>query len=134
MITLKLASHTLKCHIRVVTSKNISRRLAGPCTTLIALPWRLLTFSSVSWRRLTAPRLFRPMDQTSISRGFLAALYSSAAKQQYFVPIPDIVKRELEQLRAANTAKDAEILAKDREILALKARLAKYEDLDNNNN
>ena len=53
---------------------------------------------------------------------------------QYFVPIPDIVKRELEQLRAANTAKDAEILAKDREILALKARLAKYEDLDNNNN
>ena len=33
---------------------------------------------------------------------------------QYFVPIPDNVKREFEQLRAANTAKDAEILAKDR--------------------
>ena len=53
---------------------------------------------------------------------------------QYFVPIPDSVKRELEHLRAACTAKDTEILAKDREILALKARLAKYEDLDNNNN
>ena len=53
---------------------------------------------------------------------------------QYFVPIPDCVKRELEHLRAACTAKDTEILAKDREILALKARLAKYEDLDNNNN
>ena len=81
-----------------------------------------------------APRLFRPMDQTSISRGFLGALYSSAAQQQYFVPIPENVTRELEQLRAANTAKDAEILAKDREILALKERLAKYEDLNNNNN
>ena len=33
---------------------------------------------------------------------------------QYFVPIPDNVKRELEHLRAAKTAKDAEILAKDR--------------------
>ena len=42
---------------------------------------------------------------------------------QYFVRIPDNVKRELEHLRAANTNKDAEILAK-----------AKYEDLHNNNN
>ena len=73
-----------------------------------------------------APRLFRPMDQTSISRSFLGALYYSAAQQQYFVPIPENVTRELKQLRAANTAKDAEILAKE--------RLAKYEDLDNNNN
>ena len=53
---------------------------------------------------------------------------------QYFVPIPDSVKREFEHLRASCTAKDAEILAKDREILALKERLAKYEDLNNNNN
>ena len=43
---------------------------------------------------------------------------------QYFVPIPDSVKREFEHLRASCTAKDAEILAKAREILALKARLA----------
>ena len=43
--------------------------------------------------------------------------------RQYFVRIPDNVKRELEHLRAANTNKDAEILAK-----------AKYEDLHNNNN
>ena len=46
---------------------------------------------------------------------------------QYYVPIPDSVKRELEQLRADNKAKDAEILD-------LKARLAKYESLDTNNN
>ena len=73
----------------------------------------------------------------------------------FFVPIPDNVKRELEQLRASNTAKDSELLAKDREliakdreliakdrelntkdreILALKERLAKYEGLDSNNN
>ena len=69
-----------------------------------------------------APRLSMPMDQTSISRGSLGALFSLAARTL------------LEQLRAANTAKDAEILAKDREILAPKARLAKYKDLDNNNN
>ena len=51
----------------------------------------------------------------------------------FFVPVPDNVKRELEQLRASNTAKDlellakdSELLAKDREILALKERLAMY--------
>ena len=53
---------------------------------------------------------------------------------QYFVLIPDSVKRELEHMRTSCTVKDFEILAKDREILALKARLAKYEDLGNNNN
>ena len=66
----------------------------------------------------------------------------------FFVPIPDNVKRELEQLRASNTAKDlellakdsellakdSELLAKDREILALKERLAMYEGVDRNNN
>ena len=52
----------------------------------------------------------------------------------FFVPIPDNVKRELEQLRASNTAKNLELLAKDREILALKERLAMYEGVDRNNN
>ena len=52
----------------------------------------------------------------------------------FFVPVPDNVKRELEQLRASNTAKDLELLAKDREILALKERLAMYEGVDKNNN
>ena len=52
----------------------------------------------------------------------------------FFVPIPDNVKRELEQLRASNTAKDLELLAKDREIFALKERLAMYEGVDRNNN
>ena len=48
---------------------------------------------------------------------------------QYFVPIPDSVKRELEQLRVDNAAKDMEIKA-------LRERLAKYEALDEdlNNN
>ena len=41
---------------------------------------------------------------------------------------------ELEQLRASNTAKDSELLAKDRKILALKERLAMYEGVDRNNN
>jgi len=72
----------------------------------------------------------------------------SIVVSDFFVPIPDNVKRELEQLRASNTAKDSELLAKDREliakdteliakdreILALKVRLAKYEGLDSNNN
>ena len=55
----------------------------------------------------------------------------SVVVSDYFVPIPDSVKRELEQLRADNSAKD-------REIQALKERLARYESLDlddfNNNN
>ena len=58
----------------------------------------------------------------------------SVVVSDYFVPIPDSVKREMEQLRADNTAKDLEILAKDRSILALRERLAKYESLDRNNN
>ena len=65
------------------SSKNISRRQAGPCTTPTALLLRLLrllTLSSVSLRRHMAPRLSMPMDQTSISRGSLGALYSSAAR------------------------------------------------------
>ena len=59
------------------SSKNISRRQAGPCTTPTALLWRLLTLSSISLRRHMAPRLSMPMDQTSISRGSLG---SSAAR------------------------------------------------------
>ena len=65
----------------------------------------------------------------------------SIVVSDFFVPIPDNVKRELEQLRASNTAKDrellakdSELLAKDREILALKERLAMYEGVDRNNN
>ena len=58
----------------------------------------------------------------------------SVVVSDYFVPIPDSVKREMEQPRADNTAKDLVILAKDREILALRERLAKYESLDRNNN
>ena len=58
----------------------------------------------------------------------------SVVVSDYFVPIPDSVKRELEQLRADNNAKDLAILAKDREIMALRDRLAKYESLDRNNN
>ena len=58
----------------------------------------------------------------------------SVVVSDFFVPIPDNVKRELEQLRASNTAKDLELLAKDREILALKESLAMYEGVDRNNN
>ena len=46
---------------------------------------------------------------------------------QYYVPIPDSVKKELEQLRADNTAKDMEIKA-------LRERLSRYENLDDMNN
>ena len=38
----------------------------------------------------------------------------SVVVSDYFVPIPNSVKREMEQLRADNTAKDLEILTKDR--------------------
>ena len=58
----------------------------------------------------------------------------SVVVSDYFVPIPDSVNREMEQPRADNTAKDLVILAKDREILALRERLTKYESLDRNNN
>ena len=57
----------------------------------------------------------------------------SVVVSDYFVPSPDSGKREMEQPRADNTAKDLEILAKNREILALKERLSKYESPDRNN-
>ena len=89
--------------------------------------WRLLTHSSGSWRRLTAPKLSMLTAHPITSGGTRNIVFFSSKNFG-----PD--SAELEQLRASNTAKDLELLAKDREILALKERQAMYEGVDRNNN
>ena len=163
MIALKLATHTPKCHIAsghfeeyfkktgrslyyadcsaVEAAHSLLRQLEeahgtrtvhahGSAEHLRRFKRSIVFFSSKNFGPDTEEEDMDTQEEVDEMNNFLEQedeqmdIEEPVDISQYFVPIPDSVKKELEQLRAD----------KDREIQALRERLAKYENLDDVNN